>query len=230
MSQAATRISRVGRGAVCGVSLIEVLIALIVVSLGALSATGLQIVTKRSNRESAQRLEATHLASTLVERMRANNSAEGLSTYASVAQYTTGTPRPVGGGTLYAAYHLNCTTSPASCCLDTSTTCTAAQTAAVELWQLEQLEDGLMEQIGSLAGAGGLDSPTTCVTGPATAGGDGFYTVTIAFRGSISIPEDTTILCGHDAVDASGAKIYGTSNEFRRTLTITAYITPSVKK
>lgn len=211
-------------------SLIESLIAVIVVSLGALSATGLQIVTKRSNRDAAQRLEATHLASALVERMRANNSPEGLSTYVSVAHYSTSTPRPVGGGTLYAAFNLNCRTQPASCCLDTTTTCTSAQTAAVELWQLEQLEDGLMEQVGSLSGAGGLDKATTCVSGPST-GTDGFYTVTIAFRGSMAIPEDTTVACGHDATDANtGERLYGASNEFRRTLTVTAYITPTVKK
>lgn len=214
-----------------GMSLVEVLVALVVVSVGALSATSLQIVTKRSNRDASQRLEATHLASTLIERMRANNSPAGLTVYATAALYSTGTPRPMGGGALNRQYHLDCQTSPASCCLDTSASCSSAQTAAVELWELEQLEDGLMEQIGGIATAGGLEQATTCVTGPASAGQAGFYTVTVAFRGSMAIPEDTTISCGHNATDySSGAPIYGANNEYRRTLTVSAYITPTVPK
>ena len=214
-----------------GMSLIESLVALVVVSIGALSATSLQIVTKRSNRDASQRLEATHLASTLVERMRANNSPEGLQTYTSVAHYDSiTTPRPVGGGQLYQQFNLNCESNRASCCRDTATTCSSAQTAAVELWQLEQLEDGVMEQIGSVSTAGGLDSPTTCISGPATAGDDGFYTVTIAFRGAMAIPEDVNIGCGHNAADSSATRIYGANNEYRRTLTVSAYITPTVPK
>jgi type IV pilus modification protein PilV len=218
---------RCNRGA-GGMSLIEVLVALVVVSVGALSATSLQIVTKRSNRDAAQRLEATHLASTLVERMRANNSPDGLRTYATLAQYSVSTPRPMGGGVLSRRFNLNCQSSPASCCLSTTSTCSSSQSAAVELWQLEQLEDGVMEQIG--ASAGGLNSPTTCISGPATPGRDGFYTVTVAFRGSLAMAEDTAVLCGHNATDASGVPLYGTSNEYRRTLTVAAYITPTVPK
>ena len=214
-----------------GMSLVEVLVALVVVSVGALSATSLQIVTKRSNRDAAQRLEATHLASTLVERMRANNSPEGLQTYTSIAHYdATASPRPVGGGQLYQQFNLNCETNRASCCLDSATTCSSAQTAAVELWQLEEMEDGVMERTDSSSTAGGLDSPTTCVSGPVAPGADGFYTVTIAFRGTLAIPEDTGVGCGHNAADGFGVRIYGTNNEYRRTLTVSAYITPTVPK
>ena len=211
-------------------SLVEVLVALIVVSIGALSATSLQLITKRSNRDASQRLEATHLASTLVERMRANNSPAGLSTYTSVAHYSTTTLRPVGVGKLYLDYNLNCETNAASCCRTSTSPCGTAQTAAIELWQLEQLMDGVMEQVGS-AIAGGLDSPTACVTGPATAGTAGFYTVTLAFRGALAIPEDTAVTCGHNAADSlTGVPLYGASNEYRRTLTVSAYIMPTVAK
>jgi type IV pilus assembly protein PilV len=218
------------RNSARGMSLIEVMVSLVVVSVGALSATSLQMVSKRSNRDAAQRLEATHLASTLIERMRANNSTTALQTYTALGQYSTSLPRPLGGGSLYDSLALNCASSPASCCLDGSNSCSSAQVAAVELWQLEQVMDGVMEQIGNLAlTTGGLSEPTACISGPATPGREGFYTVTIAFRGSLAIAEDTAITCGHDAVEG-GAKVYGENNEYRRTLTVSAYIAPSVPK
>lgn len=212
-------------------SLIEVLVSMVIVSVGALSATSLQIVTKRTNRDAAQRLEATHLASTVVERMRANNTAEALAAYATLARYSTSLPRPMGGGLLYDTLGLDCEADRASCCLDVAAACDGAQVARVELWQLEQVMDGAMEQTSLGITAGGLDAPTTCIEGPATAGEDGFYTVTVAFRGSVAMAEDADVTCGHDARDrATGAKVYGENNEFRRTLRVAAYITPSVLK
>ena len=215
-----------------GMSLIEVLVSMVIVSLGALSATSLQIVTKRTNRDAAQRLEATHVASTVIERMRANNTQGALATYATLVRYTTTLPRPMGGGELYQQLGLDCAGDAASCCLVGTASCTSEQVATVELWQLEQVVDGAMEQVVSLGiTAGGLDQPTACIEGPATPGDDGFYTVTVAFRGSMAIPEDTTVTCGHDARDrGTNAKVYGENNEFRRTLTVAAYITPSVPK
>lgn len=215
-----------------GMSLVEVLVSMVIVSVGALSATSLQIVTKRTNRDAAQRLEATHLANTLIERMRANNTTDALSTYVALAGYSTSLPRPVGGGRLYGTLGLDCGADPASCCIDETAACTSAQVATVELLQLELVMDGVMEQVAALGLAtGGLDQPTTCIGGPATPGDDGFYTVTVAFRGSVAMPEDTAVTCGHDAVDpVTGAKVYGENNEFRRTLTVNAYITPAVPK
>jgi type IV pilus assembly protein PilV len=217
-----------------GMSLIEVLVAMVVVSLGALSATSLQIIAKRTNRDAAQRLEATHVASTLIERMRANNSNTALATYVSLGTYSASTvPRPIGGGRL--AYALApscgvdanaCCPTGTSCCVSGSS-CNGAQVAAVELYQLEWVMDGLLEQANGVE-AGGLDSPTACVSGPVL-GTNGFYEVTIAFRGSLAMPEDTGVACGHDAA-VGGVKIYGPNNEFRRTLTVTAYIAPAAPK
>lgn len=214
-----------------GMSLVEVLVSMVIVSVGALSATSLQIVTKRTNRDAAQRLEATHLASTIVERMRANNTPEGLGVYGSLVQYSSSEPRPMGGGELDRALALDCAANAAQCCIVSSAVCTSAEVAAVELWQIEQVMDGAMEQVESLGiAAGGLDFPTTCIDGPATPGTDGFYIVTIAFRGSVAMPEDTAVECGHDARDGGGVKLYGENNEYRRTLTVSAYIAASVPK
>jgi type IV pilus assembly protein PilV len=215
-----------GRTRQRGVSLIEILVSTVVVSVGALSATSLQLVSKRNNRDASQRLEATHLTSTLIERMRANNSPAALQAYVTTAGTT------VGLGRVDAALHLNCTTNAASCCTDATSTCSVAQVAAVELWQWEQVMDGRMEQVGTTGKAGGLDQPTACVDPPAAgaAGRDGFYTVTIAFRGTIAITDDGPVTCGRNAAYADGTPLYGAHNEYRRTLTLSAYITPSVAK
>lgn len=209
-----------------GVSLIEVLVSTVVVAVGALSATTLQVVSKRNNWEAAQRLQATHLASTLVERMRANNSPESLTAYVTTAATTVGMER------VAAALGLDCEADPTSCCTQESHECTEAEVVAVELWQWEQLMDGQMERVtGSSVSPGGLDRPTACITGPATPGTAGFYTVTIAFRGTLAIAEDTTVACGHDAAYANGGpSLYGDDNEYRRTLTVSAYIKPTVRK
>ena len=208
-----------------GVSLIEVLVSTVVVAIGALSATTLQVVSKRNNWEAAQRLQATHLASTLVERMRANNSPDSL-----VAYVTTGATN-AGMGRVNFALGLDCTADPTSCCLQEDDECTEAEVVAAELWQWEKLMDGEMEQVlGSTVNPGGLDRPTACITGPTTPGSAGFYTVTVAFRGTLAISEDTTIACGHDAAYANGTKLYGENNEYRRTLTVSAYIKPTVQK
>lgn len=212
-----------------GMSLVEVLVSMVVVSIGALSATSLQMVTKRTNRDAAQRLEATHLASSLAERMRANNSPTALQAYAGLGEYRADVQRPIGGGALSQLLGLDCAADAASCCLDGDASCSGDQVAAVELWQLEQVMDGAMEQIDG-AELGGLEAPTACIDAPATPGSEGFYTITIAFRGTLAIAEDLSVPCGHDATDASGAKLYGANNEFRRTLTVSAYIAPTVEK
>lgn len=64
-----------------GVTLIEVLIAALVVAVGLLGVFQLHLVAKRSSYESFQYTQAHALATDIVERMRANPSQ--LSTYAS---------------------------------------------------------------------------------------------------------------------------------------------------
>lgn len=61
-----------------GFTLAEVLVALFVVALGMAGAASLQTLALRSNREAAHLLDATRLAQSLAERMRANPAALGL--------------------------------------------------------------------------------------------------------------------------------------------------------
>ena len=58
-----------------GFSLIELLIALIVFSVGLLSVAGLQTVSKQANFEALQRTAASQIAHGLLEDMRVNGDA-----------------------------------------------------------------------------------------------------------------------------------------------------------
>ena len=217
----------------CGVSLLEVLVALVVVCVGALSATTMQLLSKRNNWEAGQRLLATHLASTLAERLRADNDPEILKQYVQLAATNVGMGRVTAAVGVVCAGAVCCpgVGTGASCCLDADDACTPAQVARVVLWQWEQMLDGGMEENpGGAGSAGGLDRPTACVTSAGTPGSAGFYNVTIAFRGTLAMADNPDVDCGRNAAFADGTKLYGDNNEFRRTLTVPAYIKPTVPK
>ena len=67
--------NRACRTRVGGASLIEVLVALLVVATGALGLVGLQVVSAQNNRLALQRSLATVFASDMLERIRANPQA-----------------------------------------------------------------------------------------------------------------------------------------------------------
>lgn len=169
---------------IAGVSLLEVLVALVVMSIGLLGIAALQVQSKRSNFEAIQRTTAAMLVHEAIERMKNNTSA--LSDYLVT----------VGGGTI--------TAEPTPSCWGTNV-CTPQQLAQHDLWEWEQALDGAAETSGS-ANTGGLVSPTACITGPA-GGGTGFYTVAIAWRGQTSLSDPTANACGQGSGkydDASG--------------------------
>ena len=183
-----------------GFSLLELLIALIVFSIGLLAIAGLQTVSKQANFEAVQRTTAAQVANGILEDMRTNGN--GIDIYAAAAQ--------LGGGTIAA--------EPVPNCRD-GNQCNAAQKAAHDLWFWEQVLDGNLETNGGI-GAGGLVLPALCITGP-VAGGAGVYTVTIAWRGTASITSNIANPCGA----ASGN--YGAQNEFRRLVQIPTFIDPN---
>lgn len=183
-----------------GFSLIELLIALIVFSVGLLAVAGLQTVSKQSNFEALQRTAASQIAHGLLEDMRVNGDA--INVYLAGGE--------MGGGSRGA--------EPAPNCSGTAI-CNSAQKASLDLWFWEQMLDGNLEMSGN-TGAGGLVMPTMCVDGPAF-GGAGIYTVTIAWRGSASLSNGNVSACGTAGGD------YGANNEFRRIMQIPTYIDPT---
>ena len=183
-----------------GFSLIELLVALIVFSVGLLAVAGLQTVSKQSNFEALQRTSGSQIAHGLLEDMRVNGDA--MNVYLAAGEMGGGAR---GGG-------------PAPNCKGASV-CNAAQKAAHDLWFWEQVLDGNLEMNGN-TGAGGLVLPTLCINGPA-GGVAGVYIVTIVWRGSASMSNGNASVCG-----TAGGN-YGDNNEFRRIMQIPTYIDPT---
>lgn len=202
-----------------GASLVEVLASLVVSSVGMLSLTSLELVSKRNVRDAGARVQASQMAYGLLERVRAN-SAPG-----ALRAYVNGSLPALGGGRLG-------DTAPSPNCSDPSTTCTAEQMAAFDLWHWEQLLDGATERVGAAsAKAGGLALATACLTAPASgAGTAGLYTLSITFRGDQAMPENAAESCGRGAVYSDGTRLYGDADQYRRTVTVQAFIVPSAAK
>lgn len=184
-----------------GFSLIELLVALIVFSIGLLAIAGLQTVSKAANFEAIQRTAASQIAYGLLEEMRVNGDAMAI--YLAAGE--------LGGGSRGGEPAPNCRIGAE---------CNAAQKAAHDLWFWEQALDGNLETNAGV-GTGGLVLPTMCIAGPA-GGGAGIYQVTIAWRGSASISNAVNNPCG-----AAGGN-YGAGNEFRRIIQIPTYIDPNI--
>jgi len=184
-----------------GFSLLELLVALLVFSIGMLAVAGLQSVSKQANFESLQRTTASQIAYGLLEDIRTNGDA--LDIYRVAPELGNGSR----GG------------EPVPNCHEAAE-CNAAQKAAHDLWLWEQALDGNMETNAG-AGTGGLMLPTMCIDGPAV-GGPGIYTATIAWRGTASITNGVNNPCGA----ASGN--YGDNLELRRIIQIPTFIDPNI--
>lgn len=184
-----------------GFSLIEMLVALIVFSVGLLAIAGMQTMSKQANFEALQRTAASQIAYGLLEDMRVNGDA--INTYLGAGE--------LGGGARGAEPAPNCSGNAV---------CTAAQKAVHDLWFWEQVLDGNLEMNGN-TGAGGLVLPALCITGPA-GGGAGVYTVTVAWRGTASLNNSNASDCG-----TAGGN-FGDNNEFRRIMQIPTYIDPTI--
>lgn len=183
-----------------GFSLIELLVALIVFSIGLLAIAGLQTVSKQANYESLQRTTAAQIANGLLEDMRTNGG--GIGVYLAAGD--------LGGGSRGAEPVPNCTSG---------SQCNPAQKAAFDLWTWEQMLDGTLEMNAGTA-AGGLVLPTMCIGGPLV-GGAGTYQVTVVWRGSASITNVNSSTCG--AISGN----YGAANVLRRIVQLPTFIDPT---
>lgn len=185
-----------------GFSLIELLVAMVIFTVGLLTIAGLQAVAKKSNYESTQRTTAAHIAYGLLEEMRANG--DGIDVYLTASD--------LGGGVLGG--------SPPFTCNNAASPCNAVQKANYDLWFWEQVLDG-QQEVGAEGAAGGMLAPTLCIDGP-VGGGAGIYSVAIAWQGPISMAESDISDCG------SGAGKYGDGDEYRRMLLVATFIDPTI--
>ncbi|MDA0680519.1 MAG: type IV pilus modification protein PilV [Proteobacteria bacterium] len=184
-----------------GFSLLELLVSLVIFSVGLMGVAGLQIVSKQSNYESQQRTIASQVAYALLEDMRTNGAA--ISVYQSAGD--------LGGSRLAGL--------PVESCRYPNTPCSAAQKAVHDLWYWERVVDGVQET-GVEGPTGGVVSPTICIEGPA-GGVAGVYAVSIAWRGTASMSNPDRSQCG-----ANSGK-YGTADAYRRVLQVATFIDPN---
>lgn len=188
-----------------GVSMIEVLIAMLLVAIGTLAIVALQLSSKRSNMDAAQRSLAAQIGYGFMERIRGNNTAEGLAAYQTAA----GTDPGFGGGQQ---------ATPVTNC-GAGVDCGAAELAAYDAWQFEQELDGAGEQIGG-SNVGGLINPVACLSATPPGGVSATFTLTIVWRGTGALPNNTAVTCGQGLPGDP----YGAADEFRRTLTLNTFI------
>lgn len=112
------------RGKMAGLTMIEILVTLIILSVGLLGMAALQLTGIRSANSSTYRTQATLLADDIAERMRSNPNAVDANAFASVNSVA-----------------INCAAAPTPYCgeyfdgasLVAAQSCTAAQMAAYDI-------------------------------------------------------------------------------------------------
>jgi len=198
-----------------GFTLIEVLSAVVILSIGLLGIAGLQAVAKKANADAIQRTTATMLAYDIIERMRANK--DNLSTYVinNDAPFTDSNATNANGDDVSSA-----TTCGHANSSDT-TTCTPQQ---MVLYDLNRWRDAIIGATETLSGAntGGLVQPSACIVQQSSGGTPvpGAYTVAIAWRGKSPLSNPTASTCG----EATGFYDKNSGdNVYRRLLTIDFY-------
>lgn len=187
-----------------GATLIEVLIAVLVLAVGILGLMGLQINGKRTNYEALQRSAAVSLAQDMMNRMRANPNRASDTAFLDT-NYDTGayTGDGVGGGQI--------TTAPTNC---TTATCSTTQLAAYDLWAWEM-------RLDAAAAGDGLINPTGCIDVDVTAADGSLVTVMVAWESKIDL--DQTALLARMPI-ACGAGKYGTGDARRQAVITTTFL------
>lgn len=194
-----------------GFTLIEVLIALLVLSFGVLAALGMQVVASSNVQNANQRMIATNLAYDLIDRLRGNSQPPANAIYMSVAG------KELGGGTRGAS-------QPSPNC-NAGSACSPAELALHDLWEWERMLDGHTQTSSdgiNRVATGGLVDPTACLFGPPL-GGDGQYRIVLVWR---SATESENPIFNDPDIDScgNGTDRYGTDNAHRRVLAVTTYI------
>jgi type IV pilus assembly protein PilV len=99
-----------------GFSLIEMLVAVLIVSIGLLGVAGMQLVGLKGNQQSYSKNKAAHHIQSLLERLRANPQGVVANNY------------------VFDSNTLNCNTAPATDCSATTANCSSEQLANYDLF------------------------------------------------------------------------------------------------
>ncbi|MBK7729228.1 MAG: type IV pilus modification protein PilV [Gammaproteobacteria bacterium] len=170
-----------------GFTMIEVMVAVLVLSIGLLGIASLLSVTKRSEHQAWQRSLALSLADGMVERIRVNPG--------SAAAYHTGIgTNALGGGTIV--------TLPTDC---SAQSCSTAQMAAWDLWEWERRLDGAAIRDAGVNSVGGLIEPHGCIVFESAGGSmpnTGKLRVIVSWRGLTDTSDAVAVsgqICGPGA-------------------------------
>ncbi len=115
-----------------GFTLLEVLVALVVLSIGMLGIAAMLLATEKSNSSSYTKQQAIQSAYDILDRMRANQAQALLGAYNA---------SNIGGGAVVAAPPVNCNAGP----------CTPSQMTAYDIWHWQSaLQNQLPSGCGSV--------------------------------------------------------------------------------
>ncbi|MCL1144871.1 type IV pilus modification protein PilV [Shewanella sp. 10N.261.52.F9] len=143
-----------------GFSLIEVLVALVILVVGLVGVFNLHLVSKRGSFESFQQTQASYFAQDIINRMKLNRTQL----------------------TAYSGTYSGSLLQPGTSCdvaAGVNVVCTVNQTRQWDLFQWEQHMAGSAEVNSHSQNVGGIDAPTACIRAQAS----GEVTVVITWRG-----------------------------------------------
>lgn len=123
-----------------GFSLIEVLVALVILVIGLIGIFNLHIVAKRGSFESFQQTQASYYANDIINRMKLNRT--------QLANYDNGSP------------YSGVPSKPKLC--DATALCIPTELVSADLYEWRSAFSGEQEVIGTKL-VGGLDSATACI-------------------------------------------------------------------
>lgn len=157
-----------------GVTLIEVLIAVLVLAIGLVGTIGLQGVAKQSNFEALQRTQAVLIANDIAERIASNRAPGAFENYEGAFS-----------GTL---------STPSVSCFGAAADCSSAELTTWDLFQFDQAILGASQIIDGDRTVGGMINATGCIDHNA-----GVLTVVIAWQGNpLTAPPTSPIAnCGN---------------------------------
>ena len=156
-----------------GFTMIELLIAVVVISIGILGTVAAQVLAKKASYDARQRTFATQVAEDVISRMRTVSASNLLPRFAGT--YTG---------------ELN---TPSKLCSTASSNCSATEVIDSELWHWEQFMLGELVTHSGKARSG-LTKPTTCITVTNEA-----VKVVVSWQGRVKTTKGGTEDCGAES-------------------------------
>ncbi len=182
-----------------GFTILEVLIAFVILAVGLLGIVKLQFLSKKFTHQAAQRTLAVSYADAIIERIRANPTA--------LLSYTTSTT--VGGESLAATSMPDCSRN----------VCSASEIAQYDLQDWEHMMDGNSVMVDDKASSGLISAKACLEFVPAshmTRGG--LLTVRVQWTGLDALSDAVTI------ANTNCNNIAANTDPFRRQLLVNTYV------